>query len=416
MKLNPKKGEIVKAILFIIDGLGDRPNSNGNTPLKEAHTPILDKMAKEGICGIMNAIDIGVRPGSDTAHLALLGYDPYKTYTGRGPFEARGVGIEVKPGDIAFRCNFATLDENLKVVDRRAGRIKNTEELERAIDGIEIEGVKVIFKQSGGYRAALVLRGEGLSDRVSEGDPHKEGVEIPEIKPLEDSQEAKKTANVLNKLIKIVYDRLNNHPVNNVRREKGLPPANVILIRGAGKVPVIEPFYERYKLKGACIAGTGLIKGISKMVGLDFINVEGATGTPSTNYMGKAKAIVENIKKYDFIMVNVKGADEASHDGDYNTKVRVIEEVDKMMEYILNNINKEEIYIVVTGDHSSPIEVKDHSADPIPIIIWGKGVRHDEVDKFDEFSTYKGGLCWIKGKYVMPILLDLLNKSEKYGA
>ena len=406
----------VKIILFIIDGLGDRPNSKGNTPLKEANTPTLDRMAKEGICGIMNAVDIGVRPGSDTAHLALLGYDPYKYYTGRGPFEAAGVGIEVKPGDVAFRCNFATVDENFKVLDRRAGRIRETKELEKVIDGLEIDGVKVIFKESGGYRAALVLRGEGLSDKVSDGDPHKVGVKVSEVRPLDSSPEAKRTADILNKLIKISYERLNNHPVNEDRRKKGLLPGNIILPRGGGMVPYIEPFYERYKLRGACIAGTGLIKGIGKMVGLDFIPVEGATGTPSTNYMGKARAVVESIKNYDFIMVNVKGADEASHDGDYETKVKVLEKIDRMLEYILNNIDREEVYIVVTGDHSSPIEVRDHSADPVPIVIWGKSVRPDDVDRFDEFSTYKGGLCWIKGKYIMPILLDLINKSEKYGA
>jgi 2,3-bisphosphoglycerate-independent phosphoglycerate mutase len=406
----------VKAVVFIIDGLGDRPNENGNTPLNEANTPTMDKMAKESICGIMNAVDIGVRPGSDTAHLAILGYDPHKNYTGRGPFEAAGVGIDVQPGDIAFRCNFATVDENFIVIDRRAGRIKNTEELEKVLDGIEVDGVKVIFKQSGGYRAALVLRGEKLSDKITEGDPHHEGVMVPEIKPLDDSEEAKRTANILNKIIKISYEKLNNHPVNEERRKNGLPPANIILPRGVGKVPSIQPFYEKYGLKGACIAGTGLIKGIAKMVKLDYIDVEGATGTPETNYMSKAKAIVEALKTYDFILVNVKGADEASHDGNYELKKKVIEKVDGMLKYILDNIDKNEVYFVLTGDHSTPIEEKDHSADPIPILLWGKSVRVDDVEKFDEFSTYKGGLCWIKGKHILPILLDLMGLAEKYGA
>ena len=406
----------MKAVIFIVDGLGDRPNTEGNTPLKEANTPTIDRMAKESICGIMNAVDIGVRPGSDTAHLAILGYDPHENYTGRGPFEAAGVGIDVQPGDIAFRCNFATVDENFVVIDRRAGRIKNTEELEKAIDGIEVDGVKVIFKQSGGYRAALVLRGDKLSDKITEGDPHHEGVKVPEIKPLDDSEEAKRTADVLNKIIKIAYEKLNNHPVNEERRKNGLPPANIILPRGVGKVPTIQPFSEKYGLKGACIAGTGLIKGIAKMVKLDYIDVEGATGTPETNFMNKAKAIVEGLKTYDFIIINVKGADEASHDGNYELKKKVVEKVDEMLKYILDNIDKNEVYFVLTGDHSTPIEEKDHSADPIPILIWGKSVRVDDVEKFDEFSTYKGGLCWIRGKDILPILLDLMGLAKKYGA
>ena len=406
----------MKAVVFIIDGLGDRPNKQGNTPLKDAHTPTMDKMAKEGICGIMNAVDIGVGPGSDTAHLALLGYNPYTTYTGRGPFEACGVGVDVKTGDIAFRCNFATVDDNLTIIDRRAGRIKNTEELEPVLDGLKVDGVEVIFKQSGGYRAALVLRGDNLSDKITEGDPHKEGVPIPEIKPLDNSEEAKRTATILNKVIKIAYDKLNSHPVNEERRKNGELPANAILPRGVGMVPNIQPFNEKNDIKGACIAGTGLIKGIAKMVQLDYIDVEGATGTPTTNLKNKADALLNALNTYDFVLINVKGADEASHDGNYELKKEFIEKIDEMLKYILENIDKNEVYITLTGDHSTPIEKKDHSADPIPIVIWGKSVRTDDVETFNEFSTYKGGLCWIKGENIVPILLDLMGKSHKYGA
>jgi 2,3-bisphosphoglycerate-independent phosphoglycerate mutase len=406
----------MKAVVFIIDGLGDRPNKQGNTPLKDAHTPTMDKMAKEGICGIMSAVDIGVGPGSDTAHLALLGYNPYTTYTGRGPFEACGVGVDVKTGDIAFRCNFATVDDNLTIIDRRAGRIKNTEELEQVLDGLKVDGVEVIFKQSGGYRAALVLRGDNLSDKITEGDPHKEGVPIPEIKPLDNSEEAKRTATILNKVIKIAYDKLNSHPVNEERRKNGELPANAILPRGVGMVPNIQPFNEKNDIKGACIAGTGLIKGIAKMVQLDYIDVEGATGTPTTNLKNKADALLNALNTYDFVLINVKGADEASHDGNYELKKEFIEKIDEMLKYILENIDKNEVYITLTGDHSTPIEKKDHSADPIPIVIWGKSVRTDDVETFNEFSTYKGGLCWIKGENIVPILLDLMGKSHKYGA
>ncbi|MCS3901626.1 2,3-bisphosphoglycerate-independent phosphoglycerate mutase [Methanococcus voltae] len=406
----------MKAVIFVIDGLGDRPNSEGNTPLKEAKTPTMDRLAKEGINGLMNSVDIGIRPGSDTAHLALLGYDPKINYTGRGPFEASGVGLDVKPGDVAFRCNFSTVDENFIVQDRRAGRIEDTSELEKLIDGIEIDGVKIIFKESGGYRAALMLRGEGLSDKISDADPKKIGLKVKEIKPLDETPEAKKTAEIMNKLIKIVYDKLDKHPVNVERKEKGLFAANIILPRGVGEVPHIVPFEEKYGLRGACIAGTGLIKGIAKMVNLDVIEVEGATGDAFSNFDNKAKALIKAINDYDFVLVNVKGADEAGHDGHYDVKKEVIEKIDVMLEQVFKEIDRNEVYFVITGDHSTPIEEKDHSADPLPLILWGKSVRVDEVDKFDEYTAHKGGLCWIKGLHIMPILMDLMGLAKKYGA
>jgi 2,3-bisphosphoglycerate-independent phosphoglycerate mutase len=376
----------------------------------------MDKIAKEGICGIMNAIDIGVRPGSDTAHLALLGYDPYETYTGRGPFEACGVGITVKPGDIAFRCNFSSVDKEFIVTDRRAGRIEDTSLLEKELDGLKIDDVEVIFKESGGYRAALLLRGPNLSDKISDADPKKEGKKVKEIIPLDDSKEAEKTANILNRLLKVAYEKLDGHPVNQKRRTNNLPVANMIIPRGVGKVPEIIPFDKKYGLKGACIAGTGLIKGIAKMVNLDVIEVKGATGTPDSNFMAKAKALVETLKTHDFVLINVKGADEAGHDGNYEVKKQVIEKIDEMLTYIMENIDRKDVYFVLTGDHSTPIEEMDHSADPLPIVIWGKSVRVDDVEKFDEFSTCKGGLNWIKGKNIMPILIDLMGLSKKYGA
>ncbi len=400
----------MKIVIFIIDGVGDRPNKYGLTPLKEANTPNMDKLAEEGITGLMSAIDIGIRPGSDTAHLSILGYNPYKYYSGRGPLEALGVDIELKDGDVAFRCNFATVDENFTVVDRRAGRISEEEDkiLEKEIDGIEIDGVKIIFKSSKGYRGALVLRGENLGDKVTDGDPHIEGKKVPEIKAL--NKESKKTAEVLNKLLKIVYEKLNNHPINEERRKKNLPVANIILPRGGGIYREVPKFYEKYNMRGLCICETGLIKGLAKMIGLDVEEVKVG------DYDTIVKKLIDGLKKYDFILVNVKLANEASHDGDYNKKVKVLEDIDKMLGEIIKNINKDDVYFVLTGDHSSPIEVKDHSADPVPIVIWGKSVRVDDVKEFNEFSCYKGGLHWIKGEHVMKILLDLTNRCDKFGA
>ncbi|WP_423792140.1 2,3-bisphosphoglycerate-independent phosphoglycerate mutase [Methanocaldococcus indicus] len=400
----------MKIVIFIVDGIGDRPNKEGLTPLKEAKTPTMDKLAEEGINGLMYSIDVGIRPGSDTSHLSILGYNPYKYYPGRGPLEALGVDIDLKDGDIAFRCNFATVDENFIVKDRRAGRISEEEAkvLEKEIDGLEIDGVKIIFKSSKGYRGALVLRGENLGDKVTDGDPHKEGLKVPKIESLD--EKSKKTAEVLNKLLKIVYEKLNNHPINIERVKKGLPPANIILPRGVGIYKEVPKFSERYNMKGLCVCETGLIKGLAKMVGLDV--VECKVG----DYDSIANEILEGLKKYDFILVNVKEADEASHDGNYSKKKEILEKIDKLLEKVISNINKEEVYFVLTGDHSSPIEVKDHSADPVPIVIWGKSVRIDDVKEFNEFACAKGSLHTIKGEHLMRILLDLTNRNEKFGA
>ena len=198
---------MMKGIVLIMDGMGDRPlkELDNQTPLQAANTPNMDKMAAEGITGIMDSIAPGIIPGSDTAHLSILGYNPYEVYTGRGPFEANGVGVDVLPGDIAFRCNFSTADEDLIVTDRRAGRIKSgTKEIVEVLNTMKLEDypdIKIIFKESTGHRAVLVLRGEGLSDKVSDADPKVEGNKPKEVKALDDSEEAKKTADILNQLV-----------------------------------------------------------------------------------------------------------------------------------------------------------------------------------------------------------------------
>ncbi|MDR3062767.1 MAG: phosphoglycerate mutase, partial [Methanobrevibacter sp.] len=198
----------MKGIVLIMDGLGDRPlkELNNQTPLQAANTPNLDKMAKKGINGIMDSIKPGIRPGSDTAHISILGYDPNIVYTGRGPFEACGVGIDVFPGDIAFRCNFSTVNDEFVVTDRRAGRIRdNTSSIISKLNEMKIdeyEDIEIVFKESNGHRAVLVLRGEGLSDKVSDADPKIEGKPPKIVVAKDDSAEAKKTADLLNKIVK----------------------------------------------------------------------------------------------------------------------------------------------------------------------------------------------------------------------
>ena len=324
----------MKGIIFVIDGMGDRPvkELGDKTPLESANTPNLDKMVEEGITGIMDTIRPGVRPGSDTAHLTLLGYDPYEVYTGRGPFEAAGVNVDVKAGDIAFRCNFATADDDMTVIDRRAGRISSgTDKIAETINTMKIDdNVEVIFKESDAHRAVLVLRGEGLSDKITDADPKHEGNKPKVVKATDDSEEARYTADVVNQFVNKSYELLKEHPVNLERIEQGLNPANIVLPRGVGEVPHIDTFEDKYGLKAACVAETGLIKGIGKIAGMDIVDIPGATGGINTNLENVHKYIVDYAKNedYDFLLINVDGADEAGHDGDIFGKRDFISKID----------------------------------------------------------------------------------------
>ncbi len=403
---------------MIIDGMADRPleELGGKTPLEAAQTPNMDRMAELGINGIMDSIKPGIRPGSDTAHLSILGYDPYQVYTGRGPFEAAGVGVEVRPGDIAFRCNFSTADEDGIITDRRAGRIREgTDQLAETLNTMKLEeDVEVIFKESTGHRAVLVLRGNCLSDQISDADPKHDGKKFKEVVGLDGSPEADKTAAILNKVIQKSYDLLKDHPINLERTKNGEPSANIVLPRGAGAVPNAEPFNEKYGVKSACIAETGLIQGIAQIAGMDIIEVEGATGGVDTNLDNITSSILLNASlDYDFLLINIDGADEAGHDGNLQEKVEFIEKVDAVIGEVMQ---LEDVYFILTADHSTPISVMDHTGDPVPLVIKGPDVRVDPVNQFHERAAANGGLCRIRGSDIMNILMDLMNRSTKFGA
>ena len=399
-------------LLVILDGIGDRfvPKLNG-TVLQYAKTGNLDFFAKTGINGIMDPIAPGIRPGSDTAHLSLLGYNPYEVYTGRGPFEAAGIGIKLKEGDVAFRCNFATVNEKMIVKDKRAGRIKQgTKELAKAVDEIKIDNVKIIFKEAVEHRGVLVLRGKNLSSNLSDVDPHKNNVRINESKPL--SENAKRTADILNKFVEESYRILKGHPVNMERLRNKKMPANIILPRGAGIFPKMRGMDEKYGLSSACVAGISLVKGICRLAGMDIINVKGATGGVDTNIDAKIECAVKALENHDFVVVNIKAPDIYGHDGDAFGKVKMAEKIDKALKP-LKNVDCLKIF---TADHSTPVTIKNHSADPVPITITGKNVRVDDVKHFDEISCAKGALGRITGKDLMNIALDLTNRNEKFGA
>ncbi|HHF98954.1 MAG TPA: 2,3-bisphosphoglycerate-independent phosphoglycerate mutase [Candidatus Aerophobetes bacterium] len=406
---------IERKVFFVVaDGMGDRAVKNGKTPLQLARKKFLDELAAEGSTGIMSTIGPGIVPGSDTAHLALFGYDPSLYYKGRGPFEALGVGLELREGDVAFRCNFATVDENFQVIDRRAGRLKDEGAvLAKSLQGIKIDGVEVIFASSTEHRGVLILRGEGLSPAVSDTDPHSpQRIPPLESKPLDTTPEAKKTASIVNKFVRKSWEILRLHPLNKEREKEGRLPANILLTRGAGIYQKVKSLGEKYGITSCCIAGSALYKGVARYVGMDVLSVEGATGRIDTDIEAKANAAKKALEKYDFIFIHVKGADNASHDGDLEKKLLMIGKIDRLA----GMLKDEDALLVITADHSTPISVKRHSADPVPVLIYGKGVRKDKVTSFDEVSVAYGCLGYLTGIGLHNTVMDFMGCAHMVGS
>jgi 2,3-bisphosphoglycerate-independent phosphoglycerate mutase len=402
-----------KILLLIIDGVGDRPCSclGGKTPLQAAYTPNLDELAKTGVCGIMDPVAPGIRTGSDTSHLSILGYPPQQYYTGRGPLEAAGCGIQMESDMIGFRANYATIDGAGNVIDRRAGRISDTTEITAAIrDGIDLSkyGVTIQFERGIGHRAALVLRGKGLSSAVSSNDPKTTGAPPKTIHPEnEDTSEAKFTAKICNEFCRQATEILRNHPINIARKVAGKNQANVILIRGSGVMGIYEPFEERYGISGSVVATTTLIAGIGSSVGLHRVPVE-----PDTPLAEQVALVKQEFRTRDFVLFNIKNADEYGHDGKIMEKTKFLEKIDEKLHPLME---MRELMIAICGDHSTPCAIREHSADPVPLIIHGDGTQIDHVSSYDEISCAAGALCRIRGGDLMPILLDLINKTHKYG-
>ncbi len=409
----------ITAMLVVLDGAGDRPvpELKNLTPFQAAKKPTLDRLAAEGQNGLMNVIGPGITPGSDTAHLALFGYDPMTTYHGRGPLEALGAGLPSKPGDVAFRSNFATVDAQMTVQDRRAGREFTSAEgqaLQAALDGLIVDGIKVHFIHTIEHRGALVLEGPGLSEKVTDIDPHSEGKKVVTCQPLDPS--AKKTADVVNKLVKISYERLNDLKVNQERRKRGVSPANVLLLRGPGQHREVPTVSQRYGIKAAVIAGGALYIGTAKYVGMEHLPVAGQTGTIDTNFDGIADKAIEAVQSgYNYVFVHIKATDNASHDHNAKQKVLAIERTDKMLAKIVERVG-DKIVLAVTGDHTSPVTVGEHTCDPVPIVFWSKFIRSDSVTHFSEFDAAAGALHTIRGIDVMPMLLGYSGHTEKFGS
>jgi 2,3-bisphosphoglycerate-independent phosphoglycerate mutase len=401
----------LRALVVVCDGLADRPlREGGLTPLERAETPQMDRIAEEGICGLMDPIAPGITPGSDTAHLSLLGYDPFQTYSGRGPFEAAGAGLPLRKGDVAFRVNFATVDENLLLRDRRAGRLRDGRELEELLRGIRVEGAEILFRSTSSHRAVLVLRGKGLSHQVSSNDPHTTGVRVEGVRPL--SAAGRKTARILNEFLRKAREVLEEAPLNRRRREQGLPPANYLLVRGGGTVPSLEPLESRFSLRGACVAAAALVRGVCRLAGMEVAEVPTSTTGVDTDLEAEVAEVERRLEESDLVLYSIKGFDEVSHDGDARRKIEFIERFDGY----LPRLREMADFLVLTADHSTPVEVREHTADPVPVVIAGPGVRTDEVRRFGERSCARGGLGRIKGTELLPILVDLMGRSRKFGA
>lgn len=388
-----------KILLIVLDGVGGLPDpQTGKTELETANIPNLDYFAKIGSCGLITPVLPGITPGSGPGHIALFGYDPIEIKIGRGILECLGIGLEVKKGEIAIRGNFATIDENRIVKDRRAGRIP-TEENEKIVKLIseyikEIKGVKIKIKTVKEHRCAIILSGENLSPEVSENDPQKENLPIKKIEPLK--EKAKFTADILNEFEEKVISLLKN--LNS--------KAKCLLLRGFSTFPEIPTFYEKYKLKAACIATYPMYKGISKLLGMDIIEC-GETVDE------EIEALKKHYKDYEFFFLHIKKTDSYGEDGNFYGKVKILEEIDKKIEQI-KNMKFEAI--AITGDHSTPSRLKSHSWHPVPFVLISPNTLPDSVERFTERECAKGILGNIYSKSVIYLLLACSLKLSKFGA
>jgi 2,3-bisphosphoglycerate-independent phosphoglycerate mutase len=413
----------MKILFIVLDGLGEKPikELGDKTPLERAKTPNLDYLANNGLSGLLEPCYTMALPTSEEGHFSLFGYSPNIFKIKRGIFTASGAGIKLKRGDVALRGNFGTVDNNLNMIDRRAGRIDKTESLVKSLNGMVIDKVKFLLKTAGGHRVGIVMRGNGLSPNISDGDPHYGKMEerAKRIIPLDKSHEAFFTANVLNKFLEKSHQILKNHPLNEKRKKKGKPAANYILVRGAGSLQNIPSFKKRYNLKASCIAGKILYKQIAKVLGMKLINVKGANGLVSTNLKGKVSAVEKALKSNDFIFLHIKATDSLAEDGNFLGKTKFIEKIDKSIKPFLN---LKDILIVVTADHSTCCSLKSHCKELIPVLIFSPkfskekfktagGAGKDSISGFSEKSCNKGKLGKFKQTDLMKKVLKLAKKN-----
>jgi 2,3-bisphosphoglycerate-independent phosphoglycerate mutase len=387
-----------KIIFLIMDGLGGLPRPGGHeTELETARTPNLDALAKKSVCGLLDPVGYGITPGSGPAHFSLFGYDPVKNNIGRGILEGAGIDFPMTERDLLVRINFATVDKNGLVVDRRAGRIDN--ETNRRVcrklqDKVRLDkGVEVMFESVREHRALLVLRGDGLREEIAETDPQKTGM-LP-VPPRALIPAAEPTAALFSEIVdqarKVLSDEAR---------------ANMILLRGYARYRRYPLIQERFGLNALAIASYPMYRGIARLLGMDI-------ALPTESIKAEVDVLRENYTKYDFFFIHVKPTDSWGEDGNFEAKVKVIEEVDTLIP-LMTGLKPD--VLVVTGDHSTPAVLASHSWHPVPVLLAAETCRPDRVERFGERDCSQGGLGRIPMVYLMGLVLAHAKRLEKFGA
>ncbi|KAG2498895.1 hypothetical protein HYH03_003086 [Edaphochlamys debaryana] len=391
--------EPARVLYLLVDGIGDVsiPEFGDRTPLEVAHVPHLDAIAAGGLTGLMDPVEPGLACGSDTAHMSIFGYEPRIHYRGRGAFESMGAGIAMAPGDIAFKCNFATMDEASGLVtSRRADR--HFEHLGptlcAALDGLPIPGYpehRVSVRYATEHRCGVAVAGPGLSDAVGDTDPLKDKLPLKQSVAVEDEPEAHFTAGLVNALSDAFRGVLRDHPINKERAAAGLAIANVVLLRGCGSRIRVPPFAEKHGMKPCLVAPTKIIEGLGLSFDIDALQAPGATGFYNSAFHAKTATVCDALTgrradgspsdtaakglSYGFGFVHVKAVDDTGHDRMMQNKVRFLEVVDRMVGQMLRRLSDAEAagagryVVVVCGDHSTPVVFGDHSNEPVPFAI-----------------------------------------------
>jgi 2,3-bisphosphoglycerate-independent phosphoglycerate mutase len=387
-----------KIIFLIMDGLGGLPKPGGHeTELETARTPHLDALAKKSVCGLLDPVGYGITPGSGPAHFSLFGYDPVKNNIGRGILEGAGIDFPMTDRDLLVRINFATVDKNGLVVDRRAGRIDN--ETNRRVcrklqDHVRLDkGVEVMFESVREHRALLVLRGDGLREEIAETDPQKTNM-LP-ISPRALIPAAEPTAALFSEIVdqarKVLFDEAR---------------ANMILLRGYARYRRYPSIEERFGLNALAIASYPMYRGIARLLGMDI-------AMPTDSIRAEVDSLRDNYTKYDFFFMHVKPTDSRGEDGNFEAKVKVIEEVDTLIPLVTGL--KPDV-LVVTGDHSTPAVMASHSWHPVPVLLAAETCRPDRVERFGERDCSQGDLGRIPMVYLMGLALAHAKRLEKFGA
>ena len=402
----------MKYLVLLCDGMADTPNPalGGKTPMECANKPLMDKLAEVSETGICRTVAKGLKPGSDVANLSVMGYDPKVCYTGRSPLEAASIGVDLKPTDVALRCNIVTLSseenyEDKTMVDYCSGDI-STEEAHQIIDTVEKELGNEIYKFYGGvsYRHCLVVD-NGTTDLGTMTPPHDiSGRVIGEY--LSKSENAAPLIDLMKKS----YDILKNHPVNLARRAKGLNEANSIWLWGEGRKPALEDFKAKNGVSGCVVSAVDLLKGIGICANMKTPSVEGATGYIDTNFEGKAQAGIDAFKNgTDLVYLHFEAPDECGHRGEAENKVKAIEYIDsRALKLMLDYLEGcgDDYRILIMPDHPTPLETMTHSAEPVPYLIYNSRVKKDGVPSFTEKNAALSGLFVDHGPDIMQKLLQ----------